>query len=390
MSEALSASIIINNYNYGRFLADAIDSALAQKYARTEVIVVDDGSTDHSRDVIKRYADRVTSVLKDNGGQASAYNSGFGVSRGDIICFLDADDKLAASAVSAAVAAFRNSELIKVEWQLEIIDEVGRRTGELVPEKPLPPVDLRDLTLSDGPFYDWLVTPPSSGNCYRRAMLERVLPMSEAPFRNGADVYLTMLAPIFGKIHRLARPQGSYRTHGRNNYHGRALDDDRLRNYKQRFEDCCVQLSSHLLVQGIDADSNHWKERNFNYLWPTRLMQIRSDIEAVVPSGASYILANDGEWGNDQPVEGRHAVPFLERDGEYWGPPSDDENAIAELKRLRNEKDAAYIVFPWTSAWWLDHYTEFHQWLRSRHPCVLENERLIIFDIRETCEAGVG
>ena len=88
------ASIIINNYNYGRFLADAIDSALSQTYPHVEVIVVDDGSTDSSRVIIGRYGDRITAVLKENGGQASAFNAGFRVSLGETIVFLDADDIL--------------------------------------------------------------------------------------------------------------------------------------------------------------------------------------------------------------------------------------------------------------------------------------------------------
>lgn len=71
------ASIIIDNYNYGRFLADAINSALAQTYQHTEVIVVDDGSTDNSREIISQYGDRIRPVLKENGGQGSAFNAGF-------------------------------------------------------------------------------------------------------------------------------------------------------------------------------------------------------------------------------------------------------------------------------------------------------------------------
>src|SRR5215217_1250210 len=87
-------SVVVNNYNYGRFLGEAIDSALAQTYPRTEVVVVDDGSTDDSCSVIAGYDGRVVPVLKENGGQASAFNAGFAASRGDIVIFLDADDYL--------------------------------------------------------------------------------------------------------------------------------------------------------------------------------------------------------------------------------------------------------------------------------------------------------
>src|SRR5208282_584801 len=87
-------SIIVTNYNYARYLRAAIDSALAQTYPHVEVIVVDDGSTDESREVIESYEKRVLPVIKANGGHGSAVNAGFVVSRGEIVIFLDADDEL--------------------------------------------------------------------------------------------------------------------------------------------------------------------------------------------------------------------------------------------------------------------------------------------------------
>src|SRR5688572_2252661 len=93
------ASVVINNFNYGRFLGSAIESALAQTYPQIEVIVVDDGSTDESRSVIASFARRIKSVLKENGGQASALNAGFKASQGGVIIFLDADDTLLPTAV---------------------------------------------------------------------------------------------------------------------------------------------------------------------------------------------------------------------------------------------------------------------------------------------------
>ena len=78
-------SIIINNYNYDRFLAEAIDSALNQTYPHVEIIVVDDGSTDNSRNIIADYGNRIVPVLKSNGGQACSFNEGFKASQGEII-----------------------------------------------------------------------------------------------------------------------------------------------------------------------------------------------------------------------------------------------------------------------------------------------------------------
>src|SRR6266511_2235841 len=133
MGEAQPASIIVNNYNYGRFLKVAIDSALAQTYPATEVIVVDDGSTDESREIIAGYGDRIVPVLKENGGQASAFNAGFRASRGDAIVFLDADDALLPAAMEQAVDLLVDPSIVKVHWPLCVVDEQGNKTERIVP-----------------------------------------------------------------------------------------------------------------------------------------------------------------------------------------------------------------------------------------------------------------
>jgi glycosyltransferase involved in cell wall biosynthesis len=119
MNETPKVSIIINNYNYGRFLAAAIDSALAQSYPSVEVVVVDDGSADDSRATILSYGQRIVPVLKPNGGQASALNAGLERSSGDIIIFLDADDTLHPTIAERVVALFQAApDVVRVQYRL--------------------------------------------------------------------------------------------------------------------------------------------------------------------------------------------------------------------------------------------------------------------------------
>src|SRR5258706_14750076 len=87
-------SIIITSYNYGRYLPTCIDSALAQTHTPCEVIVVDDGSSDNSPEIIRSYGRRITAILKSNEGPASSWNLGFAKSRGEFILYLDSDDAL--------------------------------------------------------------------------------------------------------------------------------------------------------------------------------------------------------------------------------------------------------------------------------------------------------
>jgi glycosyltransferase involved in cell wall biosynthesis len=88
----VSVSLIIATFNHGRFLAEALDSALAQTLKDVEVIVVDDGSTDETLSVLARYADRVRVIRQPNRGLAAARNTGLAAARGTYVSFLDADD----------------------------------------------------------------------------------------------------------------------------------------------------------------------------------------------------------------------------------------------------------------------------------------------------------
>src|SRR5215210_2484001 len=129
MSKLVLVSVIINNYNYGRFLNEAIDSAINQTYPFVEVIVVDDGSTDDSAQTIAKYGNTIIPILKENGGQGSTFNAGFKKSKGEIIIFLDSDDVLFPCVVTNAVEVFHEPGVIKAHWQMWRINENGEKTG---------------------------------------------------------------------------------------------------------------------------------------------------------------------------------------------------------------------------------------------------------------------
>src|SRR6202043_830314 len=103
-------SILVSNYNYGRFIADTIKSALEQTYSNIELIICDDGSTDNSIEVIEEYARRdarLHLIRKANGGQSSGFNAAFAASRGEIIALLDSDDLFLPHKVERIVADFQ-------------------------------------------------------------------------------------------------------------------------------------------------------------------------------------------------------------------------------------------------------------------------------------------
>jgi glycosyltransferase involved in cell wall biosynthesis len=92
MSQGKKISVIIPNHNYGRYLAQAVESVLNQSYNNLELIVVNNGSTDNSLDVLKHYVGKIRLIDQTNLGQSGARNSGLANATGDLIAFLDADD----------------------------------------------------------------------------------------------------------------------------------------------------------------------------------------------------------------------------------------------------------------------------------------------------------
>ena len=171
-------SIIINNFDYGRFIVEAIESALHQSYPNTEIIVVDDGSTANSREIISGYRDPVKMIFKPNRGHLSGLNVGFEANRGDIVCLLNADDLLLLDTVDKAVGIFcREPETVQVHWPLWVIDEKSHQTGKIYPEGLLDEGNLRETIMRQGPKGRYYA--PTSCNAWRRTFLESVFPLAE-------------------------------------------------------------------------------------------------------------------------------------------------------------------------------------------------------------------
>jgi glycosyltransferase involved in cell wall biosynthesis len=189
-------SIIINNFNYARFLEEAIESALEQNYKNIEVILVDDGSTDESRQIITSYGDRVIPVFKENGGQASAFNAGFAASKGDIICLLDSDDVFVTEKITEVVKIFDNRP--DLDWCFHAVTLVDKSSGNFLgvsEEKGDRECDFRK-TMKHGRLS--FLAPPTSGLCFKRSLLKQILPMTET-LKRGADRYLVAIAPALSK-----------------------------------------------------------------------------------------------------------------------------------------------------------------------------------------------
>ena len=210
-------SVILCNFNYARFVGPAIESVLHQTFEDWELIVVDDGSTDASWEVISRYRDqRITAVRQENAGQAGAFNKGFELSCGELVAFLDSDDLFKPEKLSVLVHAFQHAPTCSlVQHLLDVVDENMRPVGDVhVKLRP----GFRNILKLYGEKPDTGYFSSTSGLLIPRKVLERLFPLDTSEWRICADVALTRPLPIFGPVLTLDQSLGFYRIHGANNW----------------------------------------------------------------------------------------------------------------------------------------------------------------------------
>ncbi|XHX79226.1 MAG: glycosyltransferase family 2 protein [Stenomitos frigidus ULC029] len=282
-------SIIINNYNYDRFLKEAIDSALNQTYANTEVIVVDDGSTDNSRSLMAEYGDRIMAILQENGKQGAAFNNGFAHSHGDIIIFLDADDYLFPEATAQIVAVW-HPEISKVHYRLDVIDEDGNSRGFSYPQgtTPLDTGEVWRILLEVGTYSGT----PTSGNALSRNALSQVMPIP-FDYRSTSDDYLSVLIPLYGNVLAIETPLGAYRIHTNNQWAIATVSSDRYRRFVNHDLQRCEVLAQRAKALGYEVPED-LNLRFFGRAW-SRLASLRlAPQQHPVPDDKALFLSYAG------------------------------------------------------------------------------------------------
>jgi glycosyltransferase involved in cell wall biosynthesis len=225
VTNELTLSVVIPNHNYADYVGTAVKSALDIHWPNVEVIVVDDGSTDNSLEVIKAYADRITIISQANAGQMPSCVNGFRRCTGDVVIFLDSDDALHPDIMTEIAAAWSDAAS-KFQFQMRVIDAKGKPTGSILPQYYAHPTpkDVRTWVTTTGVY----PTPPGSGSAYPRSVVEKIFGFESDFIDRAPDSYLIAAAPVYGDVITIPKPLVDYRVHGLNHSAQLHLDDNRF------------------------------------------------------------------------------------------------------------------------------------------------------------------
>ncbi len=226
-------TVVIDNYNYAGFLGDAVAGVIGQTFADWQLLIVDDGSTDNSLEVARRFDHPDCRVIaKPNGGQLSAFNAAVDHIDGEITCFLDADDAYNPAYLERIDRFYRQYGGCDVLCcQLEII---GGGSGLVVNAAEV-------IEFGAHPLISYYLQRsfgiPTSGLSVRTDLLRRLLPQTaiEPEWRIRADdILIWGLDMLGGRKYFCPEPLVRYRIHGNNGYCGKAAPSPQAQLRRRR------------------------------------------------------------------------------------------------------------------------------------------------------------
>ncbi|MEA2460105.1 MAG: hypothetical protein QOH90_282 [Actinomycetota bacterium] len=289
-------SVLISNYNYEGFVGAAIESVREQTYERLEIIVVDDGSTDSSAEVIRSHADaddRVRLIAQENRGQAAAMNVALRAAKGPILCLLDADDRFAPNKVAEVVAHLGPGTAGMFVHRLQVVDEhdVASQTIPLLAS--FEQGWLGEKILARGGRWRQV---PTSGISFVAAAADEVFPIPEEAFRISADSFVFTLMPLCTTVAAVDDVLGFYRLHGANSYGESGIDLASVKKTLESMTGATEEVNARLRTRtsGVQIDvTRHLTYLENRYLVPLFEGERRTALLAAYTSLVPHIVKDD-------------------------------------------------------------------------------------------------
>src|SRR5215204_338579 len=263
---------LINTYNYARYLPFALNSVFRQTYSNIETIVVDDGSTNHTRDVLAQYGKSIYAIRTENGGQGHAFNIGIAAARGELVMLLDADDMWLPEKIERMVEfAATRPEAGMLYHRYQNIDKYGVESGSPEPF-PLINGDYRKKYLRSGGTW-W--SPVTSVLTLRTEHIRKALPIPTYAVREGADTIITDFCALTTQVASLPQALTLRRLHGANLYaagrdgfyfRSEAIRESDVRRIEWRMFSMRQIMERIEKAFKLDVSRNEWRTTNLYWL----------------------------------------------------------------------------------------------------------------------------
>ncbi len=244
---------LIDTYNHESFIEEAINSVLEQDFpaSETEILVVDDGSTDGTPELVRQFQPRVRLLRKANGGQASAFNAAIPEARGEIVAFLDGDDWWAPGKLTAVAAVFAADAAIGlVGHGITHVYSDGRQHAELPREINRFRITSTEAAKTFRTRRGFLGT---SRMACRQEVLRQIGPVPQA-LKFEADEYLFTLAGLYADVMILPKSLTFYRLHDKNFFQLGDGSAESIRRKQQILAALAQSLSEKFAEHGLSHD----------------------------------------------------------------------------------------------------------------------------------------
>ena len=282
-------SVVIPNYNRADLIGETLDNVLAQTRAPDEVIVVDDGSTDHSVALLECYGKRITLIRQANAGPGAARNRGLAAARGDLIQFMDSDDLWSLNKLEAQERALVESGagFAYSPWlQARLEDGRARHADPVIQQHPLPP------SRSELAWYlrGWVIV----FQCclFRRSLLDAAGPYREDLMPSeDSELLFRILKSGVRPVH-VPEALVLYRLHGGEQIsRGGMARQRRAKDWAKYVGVVADQLAE--VAGPSEADQRHWHWRAFEAERELRAAGIEPDAEVALGLASRLGLQGD-------------------------------------------------------------------------------------------------
>jgi glycosyltransferase involved in cell wall biosynthesis len=389
-------TVTIPTYNRAHLLNVALKSVLEQDFPDFQVIILDNASTDDTESVISSYNDsRITYLSnKTNIGLFRNWNRAIEVNDSPYIVILQDDDIMLPGFIQESVVAldqhpqaafsFTKSRFIDIDGSLLQAQDNGYGTKGLI--------DGLNYLHQIVAGYNWVIH--ISSTMMRASALTEVGPFDILHQKHAMEFNLHFRLAAYFDLFHIPKELARIRLHSGQDHTittpetgplGMVADrTDAIAYLMQSRRASCesyrLWLAKRLLYIGrLRSEYTSHLIPNINLTRTERFEIAVQEIKDLIPANESFIFVDEASFGN-QVFPGRRSLPFIEKNGEYFGPPPDDETAIRELERMRRS-GVEFIVFAWPSFWWLDYYSELRNYLNKKFCCIHNNSRIISFDM---------